>query len=198
MANPIATEILPEILERIRSAGYAVFTQGNFNLNLFGIRHPDRVDGTFNDMLGCAYKEDGRWIVRYWTATTDAGLTYRETPMNPKGTAVLAAGQYRGAYKLGLHRGSYEALVQRGAPVIVHRDNNRDQTIDVWNVPTEEGYFGINIHRASLYGEQEEVGKWSAGCQVFASLHDFREMVKLAKSQMANGHGNSFTYTLLD
>jgi hypothetical protein len=33
---------------------------------------------------------------------------------------------------------------------------------------------------------------------VFASLHDFREMVKLAKSQMANGHGNSFTYTLLD
>tara|TARA_R110000851_G_scaffold234756_1_gene387246 strand:+ start:256 stop:852 length:597 start_codon:yes stop_codon:yes gene_type:complete len=198
MADSLNDPLLPEILRRIKAAGHVVFTRGNYNLNLFGIRHPDRAAGTFNDILGCAYKEDGRWIVRYWTATTDAGLAYREKPMNPDGTAVLVAGQYRGAYKIGLHRGSYEALVQIGGPVRVHRDDNRDKIIDVFGLPIQEGYFGINIHRASLYGERAEVGKWSAGCQVFASLRDFRQLVKLAKSQVANGHGNSFTYTLLE
>lgn len=198
MADSLDDPLLPEILRRIKDAGYAVFTRGNYNLNLFGIRHPNRSAGTFNDILGCAYKEDGRWIVRYWTATTDAGLAYREKPLHPDGTAVLVAGQYRGAYKIGLHRGAYEALVQTGAPVKVHRDNNKDKTVDVFGLPIQEGYFGINIHRASLYGEQVEVGRWSAGCQVFASLRDFRHLVKLAKSQVANGHGNSFTYTLLE
>ena len=67
-----------------------------------------------------------------------------------KGMAVLKPGLWR-AYRFGLHRGQYLALVQTGGPVTVLRDGDPPYP--------DTGLFGINIHR----------GGWnttsSLGCQ---------------------------------
>lgn len=193
----------------MQALGHQVFTSGDYNLNLFGIRSSDNTAGTFNDLLGCAYKVDGQWHVRYWAATTDPGLYYRENPMNVKGTAILCPGQYRSAYVIAKHKSSYDALCQRtgGDPVTVWRDANRDDVLD-YEGPTDTGFFGINLHASSSnpYGETRDrdddaaVGKWSAGCQVHATTTGFREMMALARKQIEvhPTWTERFTYTLLD
>jgi hypothetical protein len=60
------------------------------------------------------------------------------------------------------------------------------------------GIFGINMHRSVSVGEAAAVDKYSAGCQVFQRASDFTRMMYLAQQQISEGHGNSFTYTLLD
>ena len=197
--------MLPPVLAHIQSLGHEVFTSGDYNLNLFGIRSSDYSSGEFNDLMGCAYKADGQWIVAYWVATTDPGTYYRENPMNVNGTAILVPGQYRSAWKIGKHRGSYDALVQI-APVKVYRDNNLDSILD--HVGEEAGLYGINLHASSSqpYDEgrdrdaSEEVSRWSAGCQVHATVTGFREMMKLANKQIAEHPtwAQKFTYTLVD
>jgi hypothetical protein len=199
--------VLPPVLERIQSLGFKVFTNGDYNLNLFGIRSPDRVSGTYDDLLGCAYKVDGQWVVRYWAATTDPSLYYRENPLNVKGTAILVPGQYSGVYAIDMHAGKYLALCQRNGPVTVWRDNDLDRVLDE-DVETESGYFGINIHASSSTpydqtrdrDEDSDIGRFSAGCQVHATTTGFREMMDLVNKQI-EAHPSwekAFTYTLLD
>ena len=60
-----------------------------------------------------------------------------------------------------------------------------------------DGMFGINIHHASYHGTSTQVNKWSAGCQVIASIDDFNTLMSLANKSKKQ-YGNSFTYTLLD
>jgi hypothetical protein len=199
--------VLPPVLERIQSLGLKVFTNGDYNLNLFGIRSPDRVSGTYDDLLGCAYKVDDQWVVRYWAATTDPGLYYREHPANVKGTAILVPGQYSGVYTIDMHAGKYLALCQRAGPVTVWRDNDLDRVLDE-DLETESGYFGINIHASSSTpydqtrdrDEDSDVGKWSAGCQVHATTTGFRDMMSLVNKQIETHPTwkKAFTYTLLD
>lgn len=198
-------DTLPPVLQVMASKGYAVFTRGAYNLNLFGIRSPSRKAGQFDDLMGCAYRttDGGPWVVRYWPATTDPGLYYLHNPSRVSGTAILAPGQYRGAYVLGLHAGKYEALVQRGAEVTVYRDRDRDGTLDLDPSTLVSGYFGINLHASSQRGdgtgESTSVGKWSAGCQVHATEAGFRDMMALArKSLEEHPSWSRFTYTLLD
>ena len=205
--------MLPPVLEHMEKLGHRVFASGDYDLNLFGIRSPDRTAGTFNDLMGCAYKVDGVWNVQYWPATTDPGVYYRENPMSVRGTAILQPGQYRGVYKIDKHGGKYDALCQRNGTVKCWRDSDMDSELDLSpDVDEAEGYFGINLHASSSKpyddnrdrneeeAEARDVGRWSAGCQVHASSHTFRAMMTLAKKQLEE-HPNwspAFTYTLMD
>ena len=176
-----------------------VFENSAYNLNLFGIRSLDKSHETFNDLLGCAYKEsdNAEWRVAYWPATTDPGLYWLQNPMNIDGTSALVADkQYRGAYKLGKHQGKYEALVQSGAPVAVFRDNDRSKSHNYDPSTIVEGYFGINIHKAGKVSTQ--IGKWSAGCQVHSTESGFNDMMGLVKKQFEHHPSwSTVTYTLL-
>jgi hypothetical protein len=116
--------------------------------------------------------------------------------MNPQGTAILAQGQYVGAYKLGLHRGQYTALVESGQVTAI-RDYDRDAVLDFANGRTATGTFGINIHHARSNGTTRTVDKYSAGCQVFARFDDFLEFIRLCQRHREL-YANSFTYTLID
>ncbi len=168
------------------------------NLNIIGVRRDNQGSNTFDDFLLVMYREEELMINHRWQATTDPGKYWLQNPMNPKGTAVLAPGQYRGTWKLGKHQNNYEALVQR-KPVKVYRDNNRDAVINYNNITTlvDEGYFGINIHRSNPYDQSYVVNKWSAGCQVFKKIDDYNKFMELCK-ESAIIYGNSFTYTLVD
>ena len=178
--------------------GYTFF-DGNkqLNVNLIGVRRDNPGTNEFDDFLVMIYRDKKlKEVCEVFPVTTDPGEYWLENPMNPKGTAVLVPGQYRGTWQLGKHQNNYEALVQR-KEVKVWRDNNKDKVIDYKSFHTiSEGYFGINIHRSSPYDKSYLVNKWSAGCQVFQSVDDFDEFMKICKKS-ANLYGNSFTYTLL-
>lgn len=173
--------------------GYTFYTNGDYNLNLIGIRDSRKATNKFDDILCCLYKKRGSWNMDVWPCSTDPGTYWLKHGL-AKGTAVLVPGQYKGAYCIGKHRGAYDALVQ-AEPVTVWRDSNGDATLDYEH--PETGIFGINIHRANAAMRSQIVEKWSAGCQVLADPDDFAKLMALAKKSAAI-YGNCFTYTLLE
>ena len=191
----------PEILEYVESFGFKVFRNGDYNLNIIGVRNlSERVAGLFDDQMYIVFKKDGVW--QQWTAkiTTDPGRYYLEKKdYRQDGVAIMVHPQQcRGAYKIGPHgRTRYTALRQH-KPVKVWRDNNHDSILD-FDSYTEihEGIFFVNIHRASTNPNGTKyVSKWSAGCQVFENIHDFELFIDLCyKSETT--YGDTFTYTLV-
>ena len=179
-----------------KNKGYAYFTNGAYNLNIIGVRASGAViTNSFDDILLIIYKTPtGTWNRQIYQITTDPGQFYMNKPCNSKGTAILVPCQYRGTYKIGLHRGKYKALCQN-KPVKVYRDNNKDSVYDYDPNKLDEGMFGINIHKAGTLSKR--VNTWSAGCQVFASETEFRAFMNYCDKQIKYGHGDIFTYTLL-
>ena len=193
----------PVVLEQVEKLGFKVFDGGPYDLNLFGIRSKNRTANEFDDLIGCAYLDGKTWRVQYWPATTDPGtLNGKLATKNPKGAAILAPGQYRGAYEIGPHGSSgYTALVQRCGPVTVFRDNTGDTRLDFNRDTLESGYFGINIHASSMdpYGDEKEttqVSNWSEGCQVHATSAGFRSMMGLCHKQIQY-HATWTKFTIL-
>lgn len=185
----------PEILDLSESLGHVVFENGEYNLNIIGIRSADHKANQFDDMMHCVYKdESGEWVHKSWPCTTEPGVYWLENPGNVNGTAILVPGQYRGVWKIDKHQGRYDALCQRNGPVKTYRDDNKDDVIDYDVESITEGYYGINIHKAGSASTQ--VNKWSAGCQVFANESDFDEFMGLCY-KARDKWGNAFSYTLI-
>jgi len=178
--------------------GYAYFEKGNYNLNIIGIRKngndKEKVNNLFDDLLIVKCNIDNRPFMSYYAITTQPGITTIKNLVNAKGCAILVPGQYRGCWKIGLHKGKYEALTQ-DKPVKVYRDANRDNYYDYNEKSIESGMFGINIHKAGANSKQ--IDNWSAGCQVFANATQFGYFMNICKKQIENGYGSNFTYTLL-
>ena len=177
--------------------GYVYFNKGKYNLNIIGVRRADtKVTNQFDDYIVVEYIDMyGIKTREVFAATTDPGLSSITNPISSKGCAILAPGQYRSCWKLGYHKGKYEAIVQY-KPVKVYRDNNKDKVYDFDSKTIEEGIFGINIHKAG--DNSTIVNGWSAGCQVLARRKDFDKLMKLAHYQISQGHGKLFTYTLIN
>ena len=197
---------MDKLLEKIKSAdfskilvnkGYVYFNKGKYNLNIIGVRRADtKVTNQFDDYILVEYIDMyGIKTREVFAATTDPGLSSITNPISSKGCAILAPGQYRSCWKLGYHKGKYEAIVQY-KPVKVYRDNNKDKVYDFDSKTIEEGIFGINIHKAG--DNSTIVNGWSAGCQVLARRKDFDKLMKLAHYQISQGHGKLFTYTLIN
>ncbi len=185
----------PEILDYAQSLGHTVFLNGEYNINIIGIRSAHHQPNRFDDTIHCVYKdENGDWIQKSWPCTTEPGKYWLENPTNVNGTAVLVPGQYRSVWKIDLHQGKYEALCQRNGQVKVYRDDNKDDIIDCDPDSISEGYFGINIHKAGAHSTQ--IDRWSAGCQVFANESDFDEFMVICR-KARDKWGNSFSYTLV-
>lgn len=165
-----------------------------YNLNIVGYRNRFGRPNYFDDTIAVYYQQDDEWIAHFFEATTRPGFPSLLNPVNEKGAAILVPDQYRGSYMLGLHKKRYEALVQREA-VKVYRDNNKNLMYDLDQRTIETGFFGINIHRASLFSKV--VGLSSAGCQVIKNLVDYQEFISLCH-KASDFWGNNFTYTLVE
>lgn len=182
------------VINFVSKYGYKIFERP-YELNIIGHRTTDRATNTFDDYLYVFYKDDrNNWIYHTWKVTTDPGTKALKLPVNSKGTAILVPGQYTDCYQIGLHKGKYEALVQR-LPVKVYRDNNLDTILDANPETINKGIFGINIHKAGL--DSVSVDGWSYGCNVFKRAKDFNEFLLLAKKHQKL-YGNTFTYTLIN
>lgn len=178
------------------NAGHAWFS-GHLNVNLVGVRTRSVLSNRFDDyvIVACDVGETKRVLV--FPATTDPGAHYLQNPLAVTGTAVMAPGQYRGAYRLGAHKGR-PALVNTGrvAPTYF-RDADRDLELDFKGEPRSD-YIGLNIHRSgSGLDLDKPVGRWSAGCQVLAYDADMDLLLHVCR-QSAARYGEFFTYTLLD
>ena len=193
LANKCANADFQKILAR---KGYAFFTKGEYNLNIIGVRHKGaKVTNHFDDCLVVIYNTGNeKNVKRVFTCTTLPGKKAMEHPMQVKGTAILKEGQYRGAWKIGYHKGKYKALCQ-AKPVPVYRDVNKDDKFDLNPISIDRGIFGINIHKAG--DNSTLVDGWSYGCQVLAKSLDFNALMRLAE-RSASIFGNSFTYTLIN
>ena len=188
---------IPKILERVANLGHVIFLNGDYNLNLIGVRTKSRVANKFDDWLYCVFKVADKWQELKFAITTDPGLYHIQNPKYVVGTAIMVAGQYRGAYIIGKHRGT-TALVQQGNSVKIYRDGNKDEILDHKPESIIKGYFGINIHRSSKRtGGSAVVEKWSAGCQVFKDPDEFDIFMEIC-DKAAKVWGNRFTYTLIE
>jgi len=188
---------LNDVVDQMKREGYAIDKRPDA-LNVVGIRTNNPVNqDRFDDYIAYfAYDTAGKIRGKVAQGTTDPSTYFLQQPMTSKGTAILKSGQYKDAYALGFHRGKYEALVQV-APVTVIRDADRDGYTNLLD-KTEEGMFGINIHRPTANkADGSLIGKDSAGCQVFQYVNDFTDMLTMARLSRSK-YGNRFTYTLLD
>lgn len=182
-----------------KKKGYAYFTKGVYNLNIIGVRsnQDNKITNKYDDYLVVIYNTDNGAKRNIYNITTEPGLKLMEHPSNIKGTAILAPGQYRGAYKIDKHRGKYDALCQRNKSVKVYRDNNRNKVYDYNPDTLDIGMFGINIHRSNEFWTRSTIDQYSAGCQVFNDPKEFTAFMTIVK-KAAEIWGNCFTYTLIN
>lgn len=160
-------------------------------LNADGTLNPDKPN-EFNDRRLVIEIDDTPKILGNWDATTEPGDYYTTHPMNTKGAARIAFGQYQ-AWQVGFHgrHDSHEALIQV-EPVSVYRDYNKDykRTGDF----LDTGLFGINQH----WGYDLPVTKVynaSAGCLVGRSRSSHRLFMELLKRDRRYMENKNFTFT---
>jgi len=189
------SEMADALQAEMSRLGFVFFEKGSYNLNLIGLRSARDQSNLFDDTFTCSYKDDtGVWRCERWPYTSDPGRKYLLEPMNPRGCSILCAGQNRGAYQLGTHRGK-PGLVQV-RPVTFWVDSDLDETLDRQGT-ARTGLIGLNIHRAGK--DSPVVEAHSAGCQTFKREDDFERLLDLVRKQIAKGPGwNSFSYTLID
>jgi hypothetical protein len=157
------------------------------SIHIVGIRSKANLPNQFDDLIGLVQGDQVNW----YTATTNPGTFWLNSPMNKLGTAVLKCGQYVDTYTIGLHQGKYTALKQ-SKKVTVFRDADKDSVAEEQG-KEDIGLFGINIHRANELTESRNIDKWSAGCQVLNNPKHFKELIQAC---IKSGK-KSFTYTLL-
>ncbi len=123
------------------------FKKFNFQwpkFHLIGIRSLADAINLFDDNF---YLINGDLMITY-TGTTNPGIDWLTTFLNPSGAAVLADDrQYLDCWQIGLHHNEYPAWTQ-AKPVSVFRDTNKNLKSEEIGIP-EIGMFGINIHHAN-------------------------------------------------
>ena len=191
-----------QIETAVKSKKYVWFedkSNKGYDVNIVGVRNnapsvAKKVTNVFDDFITISFKDEkGVWQFYCWNATTDPGKKGVMEFHNNKGVARLIPNQYRTTWAVDLHQGKYEALCQRLAKVKVWRDANKNLLFE--ETVTDEGMFGINIHKAGT--DSTWVENWSEGCQVFKRVIDFNEFMKICK-KASKIHGNKFSYTLLE
>ena len=168
----------------------AQFQKHNYEwlpFHFVGIRSTANLPNQFDDLFGMVYGDKVEWF----TCTTNPGTHWLKNLLNPKGTALLKANQYKDTWSIGMHQGKYKAFCQ-AKPVEVFRDKNLDDKAEE-TATIDKGLFGINIHRANEKFTSKLIDKWSAGCQVLNNPADFAKILFAAESTKQK----FFTYTLL-
>ena len=195
LSSTDANPLINKLIQYMQSKNYVVYDKQDV-LNIVGMRTKD--DGTvtnkFDDIIYVFYRnKNNNWELLEYQITTTPGFKPKTSKLLDK-VAVLKLGQYVDQYRLGFHQGKKEHKCLKYAKSIVHR-NNKDARYN-YNAVTQEGSFGINIHRSSSKGSSENVYNWSEGCQVFKNVNQFNQFIKLCEEQESTAKKNTFTYTL--
>jgi hypothetical protein len=196
-----------DVKKALRSKGYPIFGNRDFDITLFGIR--TNIGGAtgqslqtdkFDDWLGAIWREHGSMQMVIVEATTDPGLAILKSPVNSAGTAIMVPDHYKGLWTQGRHSKITNAFRQSGN-VTVWRDRDRDNYLDMGpSVKKETGSdMWINLHPATyrVGGSASQVGRWSAGCQVTKTWNDFAKLRDLRDEQLKRWGTSVTSYSLL-
>ena len=192
-------------MQEMLSLDYAIFSGRGYDLNIVAKRSKNSVSDKFDDVLNVFYRAPNGSLQGFsYPITSDPGKHWLLNPLNKDGTLIMKPGQYRKVFYIGKHGRSgsnpYTALEQIGDIEYV-RDNNKDHILDFDLFADSrnviKGIFKTNIHRASAWREMLGIGRYSAGCQVFANVNDFDHFMDLCHLQKRDGFGDKFSYTLL-
>lgn len=162
-------------------------------VDLDGTVNSDRMD-QFNDVRLVITVEGDRPVIRHQAlATTEPGRFYTDNPLNHRGAARIAFGQYK-SWHVGTHKPSspsgHEALVQaRDVQVFRDLDRNGIRTGDALFT----GVFGINQH-SGHDAPVGSIGKASAGCLVARTTQDHRAFMDLVKTDERFGVNRGYLF----
>jgi hypothetical protein len=190
-----SNERIDKLVRFMESKNYKVYDTPGV-LNIVSMRKKDNGDVTnvFDDVMYVFFKtKQNKWQLVEYQITTTPGYKPRTTEL-PDNVAVLALGQYVDQYKLGFHQGRKDHKCLKFARSVVHRNDRSDEYN--YTASTEEGYFGINIHRSNPRSSSTYVFNWSHGCQVFKNVNQFKQFIKLCENQVSISNKDTFTYTL--
>ena len=192
----------PDILTKIEEEyGFKIFQDGAYDLNIIGVRNLENNANQYDDKLHVCYlSEDGKWREDIFQVSTDAGRYWLEKKDYKDCAVYKHPQQARGAYKVGKHRGKYNALVQC-RPVFYWRDGNKDSKADYGATngnsgQVHKGMIGLNIHRSSIH-DSDEVNRYSAGCIVFSKMDEWESFMELVHKQKKIMGYHTFTFTLI-
>lgn len=184
----ITDELASRIVRAMTARGYTIDKgEGEVNIvyvegmNPDGSRNANRPNA-FDDLRVTFSYQGGKPVVSgLWEATTQPGKRFTEHPVaaaRALGAAIIVHGQQR-CWQVGLHRQSYEALVQTGGPVTICRDKNMDYRRDGDRQTT--GFYGINQHHGGD-APKGDIGGHSAGCLVTPKVRDHQAFMRIVKS----------------
>lgn len=174
-----------EILERVKSlVSFKTLPTGYW---LVGIRSLEDETNKFDDKF---YLFRDSEFITMTTGTTNPGAPVLQggfVKYNKLGAAVVKSDEiYYDLWTYGLHLGKMPALKQVGN-ILVHRDGDMDGKSEELGVPIKGSGYGINFHAATyntnFRGLQENIGNWSAGCQVVNDKQKHMQLINMIKNQ---------------
>jgi hypothetical protein len=154
---------------------------------ILGVRSNEDAANKFDDKF---YLFNEGSFVSVTSGTTNPGTPILEggfLKYNKAGAAVVKSDEwYYDVWTYGLHLGKMPALKQV-ANFIVYRDGDMDKKSEELGTPIKGAGYGINFHAATydnnFKGLQENIGNWSAGCQVVNNKQKHLEWISLLKPQ---------------
>ena len=180
-----------QILDRVKSLkSFKTIPLGYW---IVGVRSEEDAPNKYDDKF---YLFNGEQFVKVVTGTTNPGTPILQggfLKYNRVGAAVVKADEvYYDVWKFGLHQGKMPALRQVGN-FIVYRDGDKDGKSEEIGAPITGSGYGINFHTCSYLEKVvgENIGGWSAGCQVINNTEQYYMVINLIKNQ------NRITYCLL-
>lgn len=177
-------------------------------INIFGIRREHSSVNTFQDIIGVAAYSTGtnQFNIYAWKATTRPGrpftVQYADTAA---GCSNIYPGHYSNIWAVWTHtppatpagsKNQFPALVQKFPgkfKVFLDKDKNGKPKPNYIKFETQS----LNCHRADpnyVGNSSEQIGRWSAGCQVFQIKSEHEEFMRiLMSSQMFTNGGLAFS-----
>ena len=78
----LSAKVMVEQYKKVFSEkGYAFFENGDYNLNIVGVRNDSGDASKFDDFLNVLYKINGEWVCDVYPATTEPGPSILRRPI---------------------------------------------------------------------------------------------------------------------
>jgi hypothetical protein len=183
-----------KLIKFLTLKGYRIYEEIGV-LNIVAIRNVNEVvTNTFDDDLYVFFKnENSNWEIYEYKITTVPGLVPGKETL-PINVAILRLAQYIDQLYLGFWKDDTNHKCLKFEKCAIQRNTN-EKKYD-WNSPTEIGNFPIAIHRSSITSSAEYVFNYSEGSQVFKSITQYEQFIKLCEKQVKLSNKEVFTYTL--
>ena len=191
--NNVRSYTSTELLDRVKSLkSFKVIPQGYW---IIGVRSNEDAPNKYDDKF---YLFNGDKFVKVVSGTTNPGTPILQggyLKYNKVGAAIVKADEiYYDVWAYGLHQGKMPALRQVGK-FILFRDGDKDGKSEEVGEPIVGSGYGINFHSISndlsVKKIGENIGGYSAGCQVCNNVEQYKMIINMIKNQ------HRITYCLL-